>query len=126
MFPRCDKALPASTQVKWHEQVKRIVTVAGKDEGREAGLGDLNAEFFFELPHQTRLGGFPRINLTARKLPQPFQMFTTRPFRDQDTPVHVNHGHGGDEENLDQGRPLRGLRECGKYSADGAGHRCVG
>ena len=106
--------------------MKRFVTVTGKDERREAGLGDLNAKLLIELADQARLRAFPRINLTAWKLPQPFQMFTTWSFCDQHPSVGVNHGHGGDEENLDHALFLGRFRGCGKYSAGGRRHRCVG
>src|SRR5579871_969299 len=64
-----DQAIPASTQVQWHEQVKRIVTVAGKHERGEAGLNDVNAELLAELSDQAGLRSFPFLNLTAWKLP---------------------------------------------------------
>lgn len=102
MFLRLHETLPAPAQVEWHEQVKRIVTVAGKDEGGQTRLGNPNAQLLGELPYQAFLWGFPRINLTAWKFPQPFHLFTTWSFSDEHASIGVDERRGGDEENLGQ------------------------
>jgi len=98
MFPRRDETFPASTQEEWHEQVKRIVTVTGKDERRQARFSDLNIKLLLQFTNETRLGGFALVKLTAWKLPQPFQRFTTWSLGDEHAPVDIDEGGGGDED----------------------------
>ena len=64
--------------------------MTGKDEGREASLGNLNAQLFVELADQALLGGFARIKLTAGEFPEPRQRFTTRPLSYENSPFGVD------------------------------------
>ena len=52
--------------------------MTGKYEGRETGLGNLNAQLFRELSDQAFFRGFARDKLTAGEFPEPFERFTTR------------------------------------------------
>src|SRR5690606_8602701 len=60
---------PASAQIKWHQQVKAFVSMAGEHERRQAGLADLDAQLLAQFADQGRLGPFARIDLAAGKLP---------------------------------------------------------
>ena len=64
--------------------------MTGKDEGREARLGNLNAQFFRQLADQAFFRGFARNKLTAGKFPEPGERFTMRPLSYEYPAFHVN------------------------------------
>lgn len=70
--------------------MKRFVTVTGKDERREAGLGNLDAELFLKLSDQALLWGFSDLNLTTGELPEARQLFTNRPLSYENAAVDVH------------------------------------
>jgi hypothetical protein len=77
--------------------VKRIVSVARKNERSEAGLTDIYSEFLLQFPDQGLLRALARLDLAARKLPQAGELLALRPLGDQDAAVGVDQGHGDDE-----------------------------
>ena len=77
--------------------MKRFVTVTGKDKRRQAGLGNLYAEFLVKLSDQALLWGFSNFNLTAGELPEARQLFTMRPLSYENAPVDVDERGGGDK-----------------------------
>ncbi len=64
--------------------------MTGKHEGREAGLGNLNAQFLRELADQAFFRGFARNKLTAGEFPEPFERFTTPPLSYEYSPFRID------------------------------------
>ena len=81
--------------------------MAGKCKWGQARLDDLNAKLLVELADQAGFRGFAFLNLTARKLPQPCQLFTLRPFGNEHAPIDVDQRRGGDEQERRCGAQLR-------------------
>ena len=71
--------------------------MTGKDERRETGLGNLNAELLRQLADQAFFGGFTLDKLTAGEFPEPFQRFTTRSLSYENPPFAVDQGGRGDQ-----------------------------
>jgi hypothetical protein len=78
--------------------VKRIVTVGCKNERREAGLRDADAQFLVQLADQAGLRRLAGLDLAPRKLPQPRQLLPRRPPADQHPPVDIDERRRGDED----------------------------
>ena len=73
--------------------------MTGKYEGRETGLGNLNAQFFGELADQAFFRGFARNKLTAGEFPEPFERFTTWSLSDEYPAVDIDQrGRGYQDE----------------------------
>lgn len=66
----------------------------------------LDAQLLVEFADQAGLGTLSRFDLASRKLPQPGQLFALRPLAEQDPPVRIHKGGGGDQ----QDRFVRGRR----------------
>lgn len=77
--------------------MKRFVTVTGKDEGRQAGVGNLYAELFFKLSDQALFRGFSRFNLTSGEFPAARPLFTNWPLSYENAAVDVDQGGRGDQ-----------------------------
>ena len=101
LLARGDHALPTSTQIQWHQEVKGIVSVAGEDEGRQAAFLDVDVQFFLQLADQGRFGPLARLDLAAGEFPQPRQLFSLGPFGDQDAAVRIDQGDGDDQDGGD-------------------------
>jgi hypothetical protein len=71
--------------------------MAGKDEGGEAGFGNLYAELFIKLTDQALLRGFVFFNLTAGEFPVARQLFTTRPLSYENAAVDVDQRGRSDQ-----------------------------
>jgi hypothetical protein len=71
--------------------------VAGENEGGEAGLGHLDAQFLAQFADQGRLGSFAGLDLAAGEFPQTGQLLALGPFGDQHPAVHVDQGDGDDK-----------------------------
>src|SRR5262249_6663971 len=69
VFTRRHKTLPAPAQEQWHEQMKRFVSMAGKNKRSQTAYLDLNSELFLQFSDEGGLRGFTLVNLTAREFP---------------------------------------------------------
>lgn len=120
MLPARHLAFPAAQQIEWHQEVKRLVTVRGEHERREAGLGDLDAQLLVQLADQAFLGRLARLDLAARELPQAGQLLALGPLADQHPPVDIDQGGGGDEDDrLAHGPGLARRSDAGKGPSPG-------
>src|SRR5262245_38422072 len=97
---RLHRPLPLATQVKRHQQMERLVAVAGKGERREALRRDPDRELFLELADEGRIGCLARLNLAARKLPESRERPSRGTFGQQHTPVGVDQRAGNDKQNV--------------------------
>ena len=77
--------------------MKRIVTMTGKDERGQAGVGNLYAELLIKLSDQALLWGFSNFNLTTRELPEARQLFTMWSLSYENASVDVDERGGGDQ-----------------------------
>ena len=60
-------------------------------------MRNLNAELLGQFADQALLWGFSGINLTAGEFPEPRQRFTVRPLSDENPPIGIDQGGGGDQ-----------------------------
>ena len=60
-------SVPPATQEHGHQQVEIRVSVGGEDEGREAGLGDIDVEFFVQFSDRASSND-NSIGLNAKRL----------------------------------------------------------
>ena len=77
--------------------MKRFVTMTGKDERGQTGVGNLYAELLIQLSDQALLWGFSEFNLTTGELPEARQLFTMRPLSYENAPIDVDERGGGDQ-----------------------------
>ncbi len=71
--------------------------MAREGERLHTGNTCVYAEFLRKLPRQGVLGSLARIDLTARKLPQPRELLARRPLRDEHPTIGV-HERGRDNQ----------------------------
>ena len=100
MLPGDDQSLPAAAHPERHQQLERLIGVAREAKGREAGLLHHDAEFLVQLADQRLLRALARLDLAAGKLPEPRELLTLGPLGDEDAPVGIDEGAGGDEDKL--------------------------
>ena len=92
-FARRRNSRPFAADVKRHQQMEVGVGVGREGERREATRRDVDAEFLGELADQRRLRRFTRVDLAARKLPQPGHGLARRALGEQHPPVGVDQRH---------------------------------
>lgn len=63
------RAVPFPAGKQGHQQVERIIAVAGKCQGREAGLPCVDPQLLFQLTDQRHFGRFACLDLAAREFP---------------------------------------------------------
>src|SRR5262245_18396637 len=97
---RLHQPLPLATQVERHQQMKRLIAVAGEGEGCKALWRHLNPQLLSELADQGRLGCLARLNLAARELPQSRERPSWGTLGQQHTPVGVDQRAGNDKQNV--------------------------
>ena len=70
----------------------------GEYERREAGFGNRNAQFLVQFADQAGLRRLARLELAAGEFPEARQRLALRPLANQDAPVGVDQGGGGDQQ----------------------------
>ena len=98
MRERLHEAVPPPAQVERHQEMEILIAVTGEDEGRQAGLGDLDPQLFLQFADQAGLRRLPRLDLPSRKLPQAPKRLARRAAADEHPSVDVDQGAGGDEQ----------------------------
>src|SRR3954447_18151160 len=98
------------------------VRVGRESERRQAARGDVDAELLGELTDQSRLRRFTRIDLAARKFPQPRHGFAGRALSQQYPSVGIDeryrrHEHDGKAPTPSPPR-TRGRVRVGAFSFD--------
>ena len=78
--------------------MKPFISVRGERERREAGGGDIDPDLFLQFPDQGLFRRFSGIEFATRKFPQASHFFPLRAAREQDPPVNIHQGAGGDQQ----------------------------
>ena len=73
--------------------------MGGEGQRRETGGNCLNRQFLTQLADQSRLRSLAGLDLAAGEFPKPAHRFAIRPLRQQDPPIGVNQGDGGNQDN---------------------------
>src|ERR1700688_4488367 len=94
-------AVPATADVKRHQQMKRLVSMARKRQRREAGFLHGDADFLVQFADQRRFRPLARLNLAAGEFPQACERLSLRPLRDQHALVVVDQRAGDHEDYFD-------------------------
>src|SRR5260221_13032480 len=92
--------------------MKALIGVAGKRQRRQAGLGDLDADFLAQFADQSLLRPLAGIELAAGEFPKAGQRLALRALRDQHALVGVDQSAGDDEREFDlsHARSLRAAK----------------
>ena len=98
MLERARGPLPFSADVKWHQQVKGFIRMAGKRQRREAGLLRLDRQLFVAVRGSARPPAFRPARPCRREIPTALPALTLRPLADQHAPVGIDQRAGNDQQ----------------------------
>ena len=70
-----------------------IVAVAGECQGRQTAFPGVDTQFLVQLADQGGFGGFTRLDLAARLLPQTGHGLAFRALCQQHAPIGIDQGH---------------------------------
>ena len=79
--------------------MKLAIIMRGKAEWRQACMLDVDSQLLVQFANKGRFRRFAATQLTARKLPQTFEMLSLGPLRNQDPAIGVNQGDRGNQKN---------------------------
>ena len=114
VLARSDRPVPLPAEIKWHQKVKRIVSVACERKRRQAGLAYVDAKLLKQFTAEPGLGRLSRVHLAARELPQSGHGFAVRAAGDQYAIIVIDKRGGGDKKDLSvHVRGIAGVSPCG-------------